>query len=139
MPFAVGAAVMRVLLSEQSFGAFGLLSAVGMGNDQLILYQGVITLATIAGLAVGLMTLNPLALLRPVLISCALIAVGSFMDADASNLTRPANLFLSQALIPFAPLTFIGPTMMAGMLRAIVNGPSHVESGRAPGRARVCT
>src|SRR3546814_2971776 len=43
---------------EQSFGAFGLLSAVGMGNDQLILYQGVITLATIAGLAVGLMTLN---------------------------------------------------------------------------------
>src|SRR3546814_4658426 len=62
--FAVGAAVMRVLLSEQSFGAFGLLSAVGMGNDQLILYQGVITLATIAGLAVGLMTLNPLDLLR---------------------------------------------------------------------------
>src|SRR3546814_239611 len=124
--FAVGAAVMRVLLSEQSFGAFGLLSAVGMGNDQLILYQGVITLATIAGLAVGLMTLNPLDLLRPVLISCALIAVGSFMDADASNLTRPANLFLSQAMIAFAAIYFIGPTMMAGMLRAIVNGPSHL-------------
>lgn len=126
--FAIGAAVMRVLLSEQSFGAFGLLSAVGMGNDQLILYQGVITLATIAGLAAGLMTLNPLDLLRPVLISCALIAVGSFMDADASNLTRPANLFLSQAMIAFAAIYFIGPTMMAGMLRAIVNGPSHLVS-----------
>src|SRR3546814_20726490 len=68
--FAVGAAVMRVLLSEQSFGAFGLLSAVGKGNDQLILSQGVITLATIAGLAVGLMQLNPLDLMRPVLLSC---------------------------------------------------------------------
>src|SRR3546814_6628283 len=74
------------------------------------------------------MTLNPLDLLRPVLISCALIAVGSFMDADASNLTRPANLFLSQAMIAFAAIYFIGPTMMAGMLRAIVNGPSHLVS-----------
>src|SRR3546814_2185027 len=61
-------------------------------------------------------------------LSCALIALGSFMDADASNLTRPANLFLSQAMIAFAAIYFIGPTMMAGMLRAIVNGPSHLVS-----------
>src|SRR3546814_4029330 len=68
--FEVGAAVMRVLLSEQRFGAFGLLSAAGLGNDQPILYQGVLTLAPIAGLAVGLMALNPLMLLLPVLILC---------------------------------------------------------------------
>src|SRR3546814_14304221 len=76
------------------------------------------------------MTLNPLDLLRPVLISCALIALGSFMDADASNLTRPANLFLSQAMIAFAAIYFIGPTMMAGMLRAIVKGQAILSASR---------
>src|SRR3546814_5826478 len=50
------------------------------------------------------------------------------MAADACNLTRPANLFLCQAMIAFAAIYFIGPTMMAGMLRAIVNGPSHLVS-----------
>src|SRR3546814_3866119 len=31
-------------------------------------------------------------------------------------------------MIAFAAIYFIGPTMMAGMLRAIVNGPSHLVS-----------
>src|SRR3546814_11289774 len=50
------------------------------------------------------------------------------MDACAGNFTRPANLFLIQAMIAFAAIYFIGPTMIAGMLRAIVNGPSHLVS-----------
>src|SRR3546814_3071236 len=33
LTFAVGAAVLRVLLSEPRFGAFGLLSAVGLGYE----------------------------------------------------------------------------------------------------------
>jgi hypothetical protein len=119
---------MRVLLSEQSFGSTGLLVTVGMGPDQLVKFYAVMTLATLAGLIASLVSLNPQDLLRPVVISCALIAVGAWIDADASNLTRPANLYLSQALIAFAAIYFMGPLMMTGILRALARGPSHIVS-----------
>ena len=126
--FALIAASMRVLLSEQNFGSAGLLATAGMLPDQLITFYGVITLATMAGLAASLVTLNPQDLLRPVVISSALIAIGAWMDSDASNLTRPANLYVSQALIAFAAIYFVGPLMMTGILRAMARGPSHIVS-----------
>tara|TARA_R110000868_G_scaffold375710_1_gene640352 strand:- start:2899 stop:4572 length:1674 start_codon:yes stop_codon:yes gene_type:complete len=126
--FALIAATMRVLLSEQSFGASGLLSVVGMGQEQLVSFYMVVTVATIAGLLIGLARLNPTRLLEPVMASCALIAIAAFLDTDASNLTRPAQLFLTQAMISFAAIYFIGPTMMAGILQALAKGPSHIVS-----------
>ena len=126
--FALLAAAMRVLLSEQNFGSAGLLATVGMGPDQLVRFYAVITAATLAGLVASLVTLNPQDLLRPIVISCALIAVGAWMDSDASNLTRPANLYVSQALIAFAAIYFVGPMMMGGMLLALSKGPSHLVS-----------
>jgi hypothetical protein len=50
------------------------------------------------------------------------------MDSDTSNLTRPANLYFTQALIAFAAIYFLGPTMMGGVLRALSRGPSHMVS-----------
>jgi MFS family permease len=126
--FAIIAATMRLLLSEQTFGSMGLLGVVGMGPDQLVTLYAIVTVATIAGLAASLATLNPQDLIKPLLISIALIAVGSFMDADATNLARPGSLHFTQALIAFAAIYFIGPTMMTGMLRAISRGPNHIVS-----------
>lgn len=126
--FAVIAATMRVLLSEQSFGASGLLSVVGMGQEQLVSFYMVVSVATVAGLLVGLITLNPTRLLEPVMASCALIAIAAFLDTSASNLTRPAQLFITQAMISFAAIYFIGPTMMGGILQALAKGPSHIVS-----------
>lgn len=126
--FAAIAAVMRVLLSEQGYGSIGLLTLVGMGQDQLVQFYLVVTLASLAGLIVGLATMTPNDLLRPIVISVALIGVAAYMDSDASNLTRPSNLLLSQAMIAFATILFIGPTMMAGILRALSKGPNHMVS-----------
>jgi hypothetical protein len=126
--FAAVAAVMRILLSEQGYGAVALLTAVGMGPDQLVQFYVVVTLASLAGLAASLLTLNPQDLLKPVVISVGLIAVGAFLDSAATNLTRPANLFVSQAIIAFAAVYFLGATMLVGVLRAIVKGPSHMVS-----------
>lgn len=126
--FAAVAAAMRILLSEQNYGALGLFTVVGMSNDQLIGFYALLTLASLAGLVISVLLLNPLDLLRPVIFATALIAIGAFMDASATNLTRPANLFLSQALIAFAAIYFVGPTMMVGLLRALAKGPSHIIS-----------
>ncbi len=126
--FALVAASMRVLLGEQNFGAMGLLTALGMGQDQMVGFYVVVTLASVAGLVASVLTLNPMDLLKPVIISCALIALAAFLDADASNLTRPAQLYWTQAMIAFAAIYFMGPTMMNGILRALAKGPSHIVS-----------
>lgn len=126
--FAVVAISVRVLLSEQTYGAFGLLQAVGMGNDQLISLSRVMLLATLAGLTASALTVDPLNLGRPLFWSVALIAIGALMDADASNLTRPAQLYVSQALIAFAAVFFMGPTLLIGILQALAKGPNHIVS-----------
>jgi len=126
--FALVAATVRILLSEQNFGSAGLLATVGMGQDQLVTFYMVVTAATLAGLVASIATLDPQDLLRPIVISVALIAVAAFIDAHASNLTRLANLYLTQAMIAFAAVYFLGPTMMAGVLRALAKGPSHMVS-----------
>jgi len=126
--FVVIATVVRVLLSEQSYGSVGLLTAVGMTSDQLITLNLVIFLASLAGLLAGVLTVRPTDLLLPLIASAVLIAIGAFMDSHASNLTRPANLYVSQALIAFAALYSMAPMIMAGVLRALSKGFSHIIS-----------
>lgn len=126
--FALVAATMRVLLSEQNYGASGLLAVVGMGQDQLVGFYVLVTIATLVGLLASLLTLNPAKLLEPVIASCALIAIAAFIDTNANNLTRPAQLYVTQAMIAFSAIYFMGPTMMSGILQALSKGPSHIVS-----------
>ena len=126
--FAAVAATMRILLSEQNFGSIALLQAVGMGPEQLVTLFAVVTGATLAGLLLSLVRLDTNDLLRPLVVSITLIMIAAFMDANATNLTRPASLYLSQAIMGFAAIYFLGSTMMVGVLRAMSKGPSHMVS-----------
>ena len=63
---------------------------------------------------------------RPVVIAVAIIAVAAIADASASNLTRPANLFLTQGAIAFAAALFLGPALLTGLVHAIAKGPAHL-------------
>lgn len=126
--FAFVAAAVRLLLGEQNYGAMGLLAVVGMGNDQLVMLNMVLVAATLAGVIASLVTLNPNDLLRPIVLSVALIGLGAWLDSHSSNLTRPADFYLTQGMIGFAAAYFLGPTMMAGILRALAKGPSHMVS-----------
>lgn len=126
--FAIVAISVRILLSEQSYGVFGLMTALGLNNDQLVTLALVMSLATVAGIAASAATINPMNLGRPLWWSVALIAVGAYMDSDASNLTRPEQLYFSQALIAFAAVFFMGPTLLIGILRALAKGPNHIVS-----------
>ncbi len=126
--FAFVAATVRLLLGEQNYGSTGLLTVVGMGNDQLIMLNAVLVAATLAGVIASLVTLDPNDLIKPIALSVAIIGVAALLDLYASNLTRPANLYVTQAMIGFAAAYFLGPTMMAGILRALAKGPSHMVS-----------
>jgi MFS family permease len=126
--FAVIAATMRLLLAEQSTGATGLMTALGMINDQMITLFTWASLASVAALVIGLRALDPSDLLKPILLSLALIAVGAFLDSHSTNLTRPMELYVSQSMLAFAAIYFLGPTMMGGLFKALARGPSHIVS-----------
>ncbi|MET0497447.1 MAG: MFS transporter [Steroidobacteraceae bacterium] len=126
--FAIVAISVRVLLSEQTYGAVGLLTALGMNNDQLVGLFVVISLATLAGIVVSAVTLDPLNPARPIIISVVLIAIGAFLDSRSTSLTRPADMYFTQALIAFAAIYFMGPTLLIGILRALAKGPNHLVS-----------
>lgn len=126
--FGIVAASLRILLSEQTYGTVGLLSVVGMGNDQLVTLSLCMVLGSLAGLIVGLKTLNMADLYKPVVIAVALIGIGAWMDSDSTNLTRPSSLYLSQTIIAFAALYFLGPMLMIGIFRALARGTTHIVS-----------
>lgn len=115
--------LVRVVLAEQNTGALGFLQSMGLGPDQLRGLYGVVLLATIAGTAGIALFVNPMKLQRPIAVALALIAVGAFLDSHATVLTRPAQLYLSQALLAFAAAIFIGPAMLIGLGNALKQGP----------------
>ena len=111
----------RVVLSEQSIGAVGFLQTLNMGSEQLHSLYMVMLLGSIAGLAVSAWTIHPQHLIKPLLISLAMIAVGAWMDSGSTNLTRQSNMYLSQFLLAFGGTVFLGPTLVLGISSVIAN------------------
>ena len=122
------AAAVRILLSEQTIGSVGLLTAVGMLNDQMVVLNVVIVLASIAGMLTAILTFNPAKIGRPITLSVAMIAVAAFMDASSTNLTRPEDFYISQALVGFASLLFMAQAMVIGISRTLLAGPKNFIS-----------
>ncbi|HWK36506.1 MFS transporter [Sphingomonas sp.] len=118
----VVAASIRILLSEQAFGSVGLLTVVGMINDQMVTLNLIIVAASIAGMATAVLTFRPDNLTPPIVFAVMLIVIAAFMDADSTNLTRPGSFYLSQALIGFASSLFLAQMMVIGIARTLLAG-----------------
>lgn len=124
---AIGATV-RILVAEQGFGASGMFAALGYGNEQLTGYFWVLTGATVAGMVLSVIRLDPKDLTRPVLFAVLVIGVAAFADTRTGVMSRPQDLYLSQAAIAFAAVFAMGPVLMQGMLRALAAGQSTIIS-----------
>lgn len=118
----VVAASVRILLSEQAFGSVGLLNVLGLINDQMVTLNWIIVLASIAGLVTAVLTFRPSDVAMPISVAVILIVIGAFLDADATNLTRPSSFYVSQALIGFASLLFLAQAMVIGIARTLLAG-----------------
>ncbi|EKG31129.1 MFS transporter [Pseudomonas avellanae] len=111
----------RIVLSEQSVGAVGFLQALNMGSQQLHTLYLVMLLGSVAGLAISALTINPAHLIKPLLISLAMMAVGAWMDSHSTNLARQSNMYLSQFLLAFGGTFFLGPTLVLGISGVLAN------------------
>ncbi|HWI85211.1 MAG TPA: MFS transporter [Sphingomonas sp.] len=128
MRFAAVAVVLRLALAEQTYGAIGLLTAGGLTNDQLHILFAIVLVAMVLGIVTAALTLSESRLRYQVMIASLIIALGAWLDTDATNVTRPPQLYLSQALIGFGTTLFIGPALVFGFLRMIQRGPNHLVS-----------
>ena len=118
----------RIVLSEQTAGAVGLMTQLGVGPDQMHGLFALILIATAAGTLTSAFTLNVAKLNKPIAIALGLIAIGAFMDSHATVLTRPAQLYLSQAMLAFAAAFFIGPALMQGIVQVLQKGAENLVS-----------
>jgi len=126
--FAVVALVVRFALAEQTYGSVGLLTSGGLTNDQLRTLFAIVAVAMLAGTATAAFTLSPQRVPWQIMIAALIIAVGAWMDAHSTNLTRPPQLYVSQALLGFGTTLFIGPALLSGLQRMLARGPDYFIS-----------
>ena len=118
---ALAVVLIRMVASEQSTGAVGFMQALNMSTQQLHSLYVVMMIGSIAGLVTSALTINPKHLFSPLIVSLALMAVGSVIDSHSNNLTRPENLYFSQFLLAFGSTFFLGPTMVLGTRNVLTN------------------
>jgi MFS family permease len=126
--FIVVSIMVRIVLSEQTYAAVGLLNTLGFNNDQFHTLFTIVTIAIIAGSIASAVFLDMNRLTQPIMFAVALVAVGAAMDSDATNLTRPQQLYFSQALLAFSTTFFMGPALLFGLGRALQKGTGHIVS-----------
>jgi MFS family permease len=113
--------LVRVVLSEQSVGAVGFLRLVGLNNDQMTTLFLVVLLATAVGIVVSVVGTNPPHLMAPQVIALLIMALGAWIDSHASSLTRPEEMYASQAMLAFGGVLFLGPLLLTLMGSVITN------------------
>jgi MFS family permease len=126
--FAVVTIMARIVLSEQTYAAVGLLTVLGQNNDQLGTFFLIIFFASAAGVALSAITLDANRTAHPVMLAVGLVAIAAWFDSSATSLTRAPQMYVTQGLIAFAGTFFLGPALLFGMLRALQQGTGHVIS-----------
>ncbi len=123
---ALAVLLIRIVQSEAT-GTVGFLNALGLQNDQMRELWLVTLVASVAGMAASALTITPTRIQQSLLFSLVLMALGAYMDSHATNLTRPAQMYLSQGLLAFAGVFFIGPVFVSGF-GAIIAQPKNLIS-----------
>ncbi|MYM94956.1 MFS transporter [Duganella vulcania] len=123
---ALSVLLIRVVQSEAN-GTVGFLQALGLNNDQMQMLWIVVMAGTVAGLVASALTITPPRIPLQLMFSLVLMTIGAYMDSDATNLTRPADLYVSQFLLAFGGAFFVGPTFISGF-GAVIAAPNNLVS-----------
>ncbi|MDV6331956.1 MFS transporter [Asticcacaulis sp. 201] len=126
--FCMVAMLVRLALTEQTFGSIGLLTIGGLNNDQLHGLFFIVLIAMVAGTVASAVLLKPNRIPYLVMSAALIIALGAWLDSFASSLTRPPQLYLSQALLAFGSTFFIGPALLYGFGKVIRQGGGFIVS-----------
>lgn len=116
----------RIVLSEQSVGSPYLFMSLGLGNEQMAPLFWVISAFTLVGgfLCGALITPQRVPLIHGA--ALLMLLTGALMDSHSTALTRPEQMFVSQALIATASMLYMPSAMAIGLMKALAKGPQYL-------------
>ncbi len=112
----------RFVSSEQSSTAANFYQQLGLLNDQTITLYVIILIASVVGGLFCAMLMTTRYVGTAHFLSLVLIAAGAYMDSQSTSLTRPEQMYLSQAMVAGGAALFLPPVMAAGFKAAIARG-----------------
>ncbi|GGC75990.1 MFS transporter [Undibacterium terreum] len=118
----------RLVLSEQTVGAVGLLNALGMNNDQMQILFVWILLSTVLGFIVAGLIIATGKLHIPGLVALLLVCLGAWLDSNSTSLTRPSELYFSQSLIAFGSSMYLSSAIALGFTKLMEGGMKNFPS-----------
>ncbi len=107
--------LIRIVLAEQNTGVIGYLQLIGLQNEQMTNLAWSILAGITCGIIASCLSIDIKKLARPIIISLVLMVIASLMDSQSNNLTRPAQLLVSQFLLGFSSAFFLAPAMFAAI------------------------
>lgn len=119
--------MMRIVLAEQNTGAIGFLQTLGLQNEQMHNLALAIISGVVLGIVASALTIKPGHLNWPIVTSLLIMMVASWMDAQASPMTRGNNMYISQFLLGFSSAFFLAPAMLLG-IGNVVTQPKNLVS-----------
>ncbi|HEV7323156.1 MAG TPA: MFS transporter [Ensifer sp.] len=126
--FTVVLLTFRFVASEQSAIAANFYQQLGLQFEQVATLYWIILGAAVAGGLLCAVLMNPQHSERVHVLALGLLATGAYMDSQASSLTRPEQMYLSQAMIAAGTALFLPPAMARGFKAALSKGPSYILS-----------
>ncbi|MBD9648559.1 MFS transporter [Ensifer sp. ENS09] len=126
--FAAVLLIFRLVASEQSTVAANFYQQLGLQFEQVATLYWIILAAAIGGGLLCAALMNPQHAERVHILALGLLATGAYMDSQATNLTRPEQMYLSQAMIASGTALFLPPAMARGFKAALAKGPSYILS-----------
>ncbi|WDZ78884.1 MFS transporter [Ensifer adhaerens] len=126
--FAAVLLIFRLVASEQSTIATNFYQQLGLQFEQVATLYWIILAAAIAGGLLCAVLMNPQHAERAHILALGLLATGAYMDSQATSLTRPEQMYLSQAMIAAGTALFLPPAMARGFKAALAKGPSYILS-----------
>lgn len=118
----------RLLLSEQTSGASGFFQVLGLRNEQMVVLYLVMLGSSITAGLVCASILKPGRAPYIHIVALLFLIVGALLDAQATSLTRPEQMYLSQGLIAAAGTLFLPPAMAQGFASAMKKGMNYILS-----------
>ena len=118
--------IYRAVSSEQSSTAVSLYQQLGILNEQTAGLNALIIVATLLGGGLCALLMLTKYVDTAHVIALTLIALGAFMDSGLTNVVRPEQMYLSQAMIAFGAAMFLPPVMAKGFGAALAKGPPYL-------------
>ena len=122
LQFVAAIVLFRLVVSEQTVGAVGLLNVLGLNNDQMHGLFALVLAGTVAGLFVALAIAKRWTATGVGIAAAVLIAVAAWMDSDATALTRVPELYFTQTLLALGSAMLFAASVIAGFARVIADG-----------------